>query len=164
MSEKADTPKRHQRDKLLIAAVTGAVAVLVAVALSIGYAVSVMGGYHRYIQDLGDSLLYARTNDTLEITVDNETSPAYIDDAEWLYKRIERAGMGSPLSELPEGESFAFSFGDGSTLQLFPTTIDEPDGTQAEGAIVCYTRSDGHKFSYDTDLLVYERIEEHCAS
>ncbi len=158
MKNKADTPKRSKRDGLLAVAVTGAVSLLIAIAVPAGCALSLMGNYHRFIQDLGNSLLYAREHGTLETSVDGEMRAGDMDQVEKLYQLISETGMGSPLSELPDGEPLSFAFGDGSALQVFPTTINETDGTTADGAIISYTRLDGHVFSYDTDKIAYQDI------
>ena len=158
MKNKADTPKRSKRDGLLAVAVTGAVSLLIAIAVPAGCALSLMGNYHRFIQDLGNSLLYAREHGTLETSVDGEMRAGDMDQVEKLYQLISETGMGSPLSELPDGEPLSFAFGDGSAMQVFPTTINETDGTTADGAIISYTRLDGHVFSYDTDKIAYQDI------
>ena len=158
MKNKADAPKRSRRDGLLAVAVTGAVSLLIAIAVPTGCALSLMGNYHRFIQDLGNSLLYAREHGTLETSVDGEMRAGDMDQVEKLYQLISETGMGSPLSELPDGEPLSFAFGDGSALQVFPTTINETDGTTADGAIISYTRLDGHVFSYDTDKIAYQDI------
>lgn len=162
----ADTPKRRRLDGLLAIAVTGAISLLIAVAIPLGCALSLSASHHRFIQDLSDSLLYAREHGTLELVVDGEMRPGQLDQAEWLYKLISDTGMGSPLSEVPDGEpdeSLTLSFGDGSTLSILPTTVRESDGTQAEGTIVSYVRADGHTFAYDTDQLAYRDIASRIA-
>ena len=158
MKSKAEAPRHRVRDSLLIAAVTGALSLLIAIAVPAGCAVSLMGKYHRFIQDLGSSMMYAREHDTLEMTIDGETRTDQMDKAEQLYQLISDTGMGSPLSELPDGEPLTLTFGDGSALQVFPTTINEADGTTADGAIISYTSLDGNVFSYDTDKITYEDI------
>jgi hypothetical protein len=158
MKRKADTPRRSKRDGLLAVAVTGAISLLIAVAVPAGCALSLMGNYHRFIKDLGNSLMYAREHGTLEMTIDGETRAGDMDQVEKLYQLISKTGMGSPLSELPDGEPLSFTFGDGSALQVFPTTINETDGTTVDGTIVSYTRLDGHVFSYDTDKIAYQDI------
>ena len=156
--KKSDTPKRHRFDGLLVVAVTGAISLLIAIAVPVGCALSLMGRYHRFVQDLGESLLYAREHGTLEIAIDGETQPGQMEQAERLYRLISDMGMGSPLGETPDEGALALSFGDGSVLRLFPTTINESDGTKVDGTIVSYTRSDGHVFSYDTDLFAYRNV------
>jgi hypothetical protein len=158
MKRKADTPRRSKRDGLLAVAITGAISLLIAIAVPVGCGMSLMGNYHRFIQDLGNSLMYAREHGTLEMSVGGEMRAGDLDQAEKLYRLISETGMGSPLSELPGGEPLSLTFGDGSALQVFPTTINETDGTTAEGAIISYTRLDGHVFSYDTDKIAYQDI------
>ena len=158
MNRSADIPKRRRHDGLLVIAVTGAISVLIAVAVPIIFATRLMGNYHRFIQDLGDSLLYAREHGTLQTTVNGETLPGQMDQVERVYQLIYDTGMGSPLKVVPSGESLSFAFGDGSVLQVFPTTIKEADGTEKAGAVVSFTRADGHAFSYDTDQFDFEEI------
>lgn len=156
--QKTEMPLHRRIDGLLVIAVLGAASLLIAAAIPVGCAVSLMGSYHRFVQDLGDSLQYARDNGTLELTLEGETHQAQMDQVEWLYQVISDAGMGAPLSQEPEGEPLSFSFGDGCALRVYPTKIDEPDGTQVDGAIISYLRADGSAFSYDTDQLAYSDV------
>lgn len=158
MKQKADMPLRQRIDKPLVIAVIVAVTLLVAAGIPACRAVALAGDYHRFVQDLGESLLYARKHGTLELTINGETQHAEMNQVEWLYQLISDAGMGAPLKEVPDGEALAFGFGDGSALHLYPTTISEPDGTQMAGTIVSYTRTDGSTYSYDTDLFAYQDI------
>lgn len=153
-----DQPKGSRRDVLIVVAVMFAISLLIAAAIPVGCAVSLMGGYHRFIQDLGSSLMYARENDSLEISVDGETRKADLSQAEAIYGLISDTGMGSPLSEAPDSKPLAFIFGDGSSLQLFSTRIDEPDGKRVDGLAICYQRKDGTTFTYDTDQLTYQDV------
>ena len=153
-----DQPKGSRRDVLIVVAVMFAISLLIAAAIPVGCAASLMGGYHRFIQDLGSSLMYARENDSLEISVDGETRKADLAQAEVIYGLISDTGMGSPLSEAPDSEPLAFIFGDGSSLQLFSTRIDEPEGKQVDGLAICFQRKDGTTFAYDTDQLTYQDV------
>lgn len=156
--QQQDLPRSSRRDTLLILAVTFAISLLIAAAIPVGCAVSLMGRYHRFIQDLGNSLMYARENGTLEISVDGKSGKADISQAEAIYSLISNTGMGSPLSEAPEGKPLALFFGDGTSLQLFATQIEESDGKRVDGLAVCYQRKDGSMFAYDTDRLTYQDV------
>lgn len=151
-------PRNNRRDLLLIIVATLAISILISAAVPIGCAMSLMGRYHRFIQDLGSSLMYAREHGTLELSVDGEMTETDLSQAEAIYTLISDTGMGSPLSEAPDGEPLAFFFGDGTSLQLFSTQIEEPDGKQVEGLAVCYQRKNGSVFAYDTDKLTYQDL------
>ena len=156
--QQQDLPRASRRDLLLFVVVTLAISLLISTAIPIGCAVSLMGGYHRFIQDLGGSLAYAREHETLELSVDGETRKADPSEGEALYGLLSDTGMGSPLSEAPGGEPLTLSFGDGTSLQLFSTQIEESDGTKVDGLAVCYQRKDGSTFAYDTDRLTYQDV------
>lgn len=151
-------PKASRRDLLLIVAATFAVSLLISIAIPVGCAVSLTNRHHRFIQDLGSSLTYAREHKTLELNVDGETREGELSQAEAVYGLIYDTGMGSPLSEAPSGKPIAFFFGDGTSLQLFSTQIEEADGKKVEGLAVCYQRKNGSTFAYDTDKLTYRDI------
>lgn len=153
-----DLPKGSRRDALLIVAAFFAISLLIAAAIPVGCAVSLMGRYHRFIQDLGSSLMYARENDSLEVSVDGKARKANLSQAEAVYTLISDTGMGSPLSDAPDGEPLAFFFGDGTSLQLFATQIEETDAKLVDGLAICYQRKDGSVFAYDTDQLTYQDV------
>lgn len=157
MKRNPDSPKSPRRDILLFVVATLAISMLISAAIPIGCAASLMGKYHRFIQDLGTSVSYAREHGTLEVSVEGERRNR-LSDAEAVYKIIADTGMGSPLDEAPDGEPIAFAFGDGSSLQLFPTQIEEPGGEVVDGLAVCYQRIDGSMFAYDTDRITYEDV------
>ena len=153
-----DLPRGSRRDVLLVVAVIFAISLLISAAIPVGCAVSLMGRYHRFIQDLGSSLVYAREHDSLEIGMDGERAKADLSQAEAVYTLISDTGMGSPLSEVPDGEPLTFFFGDGSSLQFFPTQIEEPEANLVDGLAICYQRKDGSIFAYDTDQLTYQDV------
>lgn len=153
-----DLPKGSSRDILLIVAATLAVSMIISAAIPIGCAASLMGKYHRFIQDLGTSLMYARENGSLEMTVAGEAQEADLSQAEAIYGLISDTGMGSPLSEAPGGKPLVFSFGDGTSLRLYPTRIVESDQEKVDGLSICYLRKDGSMFAYDTDRLTYQSV------
>ena len=155
----ATNAPQPRRDYLLVIAVVGAVALLIAAAIPAECAVSLMGRYHSFVQDLGESLMYAREHGTLEASVDGQAHKATLQQVEHIYGRISDAGMGKPLDNPPKGnESLAFAFGDGSTLQLFPAKIEQSGKSAVEGLAVCFQRSDGRTFAYDTDRLSYQAL------
>lgn len=160
MRNQSDTSRSHRFDWLLVVAVTGALSLLITVGVPIGCATSLMARYHSFISDLGDSLMYARENGTLELAIDGEKQEAQLEQAEWLYGILSDAGMGSPHSEMPEGDPLIFAFGDGSVLQLYPTDIIEPDGTTVAGTVICFTNKNGRFFAYDTDKLAFDKLVE----
>ena len=151
-------PKGSRRDVLLIVAATFAISLLIAIAIPVGCAVSLTNRYHGFIKDLGSSLTYAREHDTLELSVDGTTQKADLSQADAVYGLLYDTGMGSPLSEAPDGQPLAFFFGDGSSLQLFSTKIEEADGKKVDGLAVCYQRKNGGLFAYDTDKLTYQDV------
>lgn len=157
MKQSQGLPRNHRRDILLFVAATLAISMLISAAIPIGCAASLMGKYHRFIQDLGTSISYAREHDTLEVSIEGEQG-GNLSQAEAVYKLIADTGMGSPLDEAPDGEPVAFAFGDGSSLQLFPTRIEEPGGETVDGLAVYYQRIDGSMFAYDTDRITYEDV------
>ena len=158
MTHATNTPQ-PRRDYLLVIAVVGAVALLIAAAIPAGCAVSLMGRYHSFVQDLGESLMYAREHGTLEASVDGQTHKATLQQVEHIYGRISDAGMGKPLDNPPKGSaSLAFAFGDGNILQLLPAKIEQSGKPAVEGLAICYQRSDGRTFAYDTDRLSYQAL------
>ena len=160
MRNTSNTSRSHRFDWLIFAAVTGAISLLIAVGVPIGCAASLMARYHGFIGELGESLVYAREHDTLELGIDGEKQEAQLGQAEWLYGIISDAGMGSPRSETPEGDPLIFGFGDGSVLQLYPAEINEPDGTTVAGTVICFTNKNGRLFAYDTDKLAFDKLVE----
>ena len=155
----ATNAPQPRRDYLLAIAVIGAVVLLIAAAIPAGCAVSLMGRYHNFVQDLGGSLMYAREHGTLEASVDGQVHKATLQQVEHIYGRISDAGMGKPLDEPPKSSaSLAFTFGNGSALQLFPAKIEQSGKPTVEGLAVCFQRSDGRTFAYDTDRLSYQAL------
>ena len=77
-----DVPRGSRRDILLIVLTTLAVSMFISAAIPIGCAASLMGKYHRFIQDLGTSLMYAREHGSLEMTVAGEAQEADLSQAE----------------------------------------------------------------------------------
>ena len=155
---KPDAPKAPRKEILLFVVATLAISMLISVAIPIGCAASLMGKYHRFIQDLGDSLSYAREHDSLEVGVDGKTAKGDLAQADAVYALISDTGMGSPLDEAPEDKPLVFAFGDGTSLSLFPTRIEEANGEKVDGLAVCYQRKDGSTFAYDTDRATYEDV------
>ena len=162
MVKASDTPVRR-RDMLIFIVATGAISLLIAAGIPIGCAANLMAKYHTFVQDLGESLQYAREHETLELTIDGQKQEATLEQADRIYERLADAGMGSPLSEAPDSDqSIVLAFGDENYLQLFPTTIEEPDGSKVEGLVVCFQRRDGRVFAYDTDQLSYQKLLGEC--
>ena len=157
-TQQQDVPRGSRRDILLIVAATLAVSMIISAAIPIGCAASLIGKYRRFIQDLGTSLMYAREHGSLEMTVAGEVQEADLSQAEAIYGLISDTGMGSPLSEAPGGKPLVFSFGDGTSLRLYPTRIVESDQEKVDGLAICYLRKDGSMFAYDTDQLTYQSV------
>ena len=147
---------RPRRDWSFWAAVACAALMLVAVAVPLAQSMVLMHRYHGFVQDLSSSAAYGRNHGMEELVVGGEPREVSADQVSRLVQTLSHVGMGRPSDLVPDTPGATIGFGDGSSLSLWPVTIDEASRESDEGLLVRYVRADGTVFSYDTDRLSYQ--------
>lgn len=156
----ASTRGRSRRDLLLWALVAGAIVLLAAMVIPLALSGRLMYRYQGFVDDLTTSASYGRRHGSITLEVDGEKREVSSYQAGKLVEVITSFGMGRPSDAEPAGNGIALSFGDGSTLRVWPVEITEKARLRDEGVLVHYTRPDGTVFAYDTDKLSYEEALE----
>lgn len=154
--ERAVRPTHSRRDFLFWGLIVGVAALAVVLAVPLVQSGRLLHAHHDFVQDLSASAAYGRQHGTTTVEVDGEARDASYDQVSRLIQAIVDLGMGKPSDAMPDDPGIVVSFGDGSTLALWPAAITEASRESDEGVLVRYVRPDGSVFSYDTDRITYE--------
>lgn len=150
--------KGAKRDWRLWASIGGVVLLALLLALPLWYSMRILYQFHVFAQDLAGSFVYGEERGTLTLCVDGAERAVDREQAGKLYGLIVDTGMGHPRDRIPAEDGIALSFGEGCTLQIWPTEIRERGRQNDTGVLIRYTRADGSVFAYDTDRLQYKSI------
>lgn len=149
--------RRPKRDWKLFAAIALAAIMLVAIATSVGRAVQYSHQYHVFVQDVSNSLVYARQHHSLDVTRDGEPLDVEAKQVSVAIRALTQVGMGRPNAQEPDG-GILITFGDGSSLQLTGVALEDDAAQSDVGLLVRYAYPDGHVYAYDTDQLKLEDL------
>jgi len=150
-------PARPKRDWLLWGTLGIATLMLLGALVPLFSATRMSRRHHAYLLDLSSSLVYAQQHGTLSATRDGERIEVSSAQASRLYEMLADMGMGHPREDEPV-DGVCLTFGDGSSLALWPVAITEAGGSADEGVAVCYVNADGKPFCYDTDLARFDDL------
>lgn len=149
---------RARRDWLLPASVVVAVLLAVVMMFPVIRSMHTVTQYRGFVRDLAESVAYGADNGTLTLAVNGAERSVTNIQAEDLLIVLSRTGPGIPRREPPEDEGLLLTFGDGSTLQLCPTTIRESGRPNDVFVHVRYTGQDGKVCAYDTDQILFQTV------
>jgi len=130
---------------------------LVAIATSVVRAVQYSHQYHVFVQDVSNSLIYARQHHSLDVTRDGQPLDVNTTQVSVAIRTLTKVGMGRPNAQEPDG-GVLIAFGDGSVLQLTEVTLEDDAAQSDVGLLVRYSYPDGHVYAYDTDQLKLEDL------
>lgn len=121
--------------------------------------------YHRYMDALNGSVLYAREHDGVWLEPGRQPHPLSSAGR----GRYQQKSSGRPEWQAPAGAAGGrgrdLDFGDGSLLRLWEVPIRggyTPEETF--GVFVAYTYSDGETYCYDTGNLGWDRVVDSLPS
>lgn len=157
-AEKKRRRPRARRDWLLPASAVAAIALIVIFIAPVIRSAYGITRYRTFIGDLANSIAYGADGGTLEMTVDGEEQTVANIRAEDLLIVISRAGQGRLNKKLPEDAGVLLTFGDGSTLQLCPTTMSGTGRSNDVFTHVHYTGKNGKVYAYDTEQLLFRTV------
>ena len=163
LEPKTLAPKRKRRllrrDWVLPASVAVAVLLAAVMMYPVIRSMRTITQYRAFVRDLAESVAYGADNGTLTLLADGAERSVTNIQAEDLLIVLSRTGAGIPRRRPPEDEGVLLTFGDGSTLQLCPTTIRESGRLNDVFVHVRYTGRDGKVCAYDTDQILFQTIQ-----
>ena len=146
--------KRPKKDYLIKGAIVLAVVVFILYITPIVQGVKMTNRYHRYIEELTNSVNHAHKNGGVTVEYQGETFRLEKERLSALYSIIVTTGMGKIQKSPPEGaDLYTLSFPDGSKMLICETDIPEESRISDVGVYFSYTNVVGEVYQYDTDLI-----------
>lgn len=114
--------------------------------------------YKNFTAELTDSTLHARAGGAFSVFVDGEAVEAEIDDLSDLLMLLTGAGAGK-VGDAPEEDALiTIDYGDGTRLEIWQVTLENPGNDWTEGPFFRYTNAAGKAYCYDTDQIRMARV------
>ena len=150
--------ERAKRDWLLKACIAGVVVLAIVLIIPFASMVRMSLRHNAYMADLSTSFAQGERRNSILASMDGGETIVSKSQATRLFTTIADAGMGKPSERVPSDseEGVVLSFGDGTTLGIWPENDHDPEA----GVLLRYTRADGDVFAYSTSVerLVFDDV------
>ena len=142
--------KKDSRMRIVIVVV---VVFMVVMSIPLVKSVTMAHDYRNFVDTYSKALNYARKNSGVKVEVNGETYTLSSDKASRMFTYIVDAGMGKPIKEMPEGDTYTLKFPDGCSMKVSETVITEKSRLKDEGIAISFTNKEGKIYQYDTDRI-----------
>lgn len=116
--------------------------------------------YRAYVSALADATADARSSGAFAVTVDGAAAAADADDLGQLLGLIRMAGPGR-LGDAPDSAPIiTIEYGDGTTMEIWEKTLDNPANDWTEGPFFRFTFANGRTYGYDTDQIPMYKLRQ----